>query len=46
MYLGKKKAKADVTYDENGHPQIDCSTCDPLGICTVTDCDTPVIGGM
>ncbi|MCE7995546.1 MAG: hypothetical protein HEP71_26440 [Roseivirga sp.] len=46
MYFGKKKAKAVVTYDENGHPQIDCSTCDPAGICTVTDCDDPVIGGL
>lgn len=46
MYFGKKKAKADVTYDENGHPQIDCTTCDPVGICTVIDCDDPVIGGM
>ncbi len=46
MYYGKKKAKAVVTYDENGHPQIDCSTCDPAGICTVTDCDAPVIGGL
>lgn len=45
MYFGKKKAEAVVTYDENGHPQIDCSTCDPQGICTVTDCDQPVIGG-
>lgn len=46
MYFGKKKAKAVVTYDENGHPEIDCSTCDPAGICTVTDCDDPVIGGV